>query len=190
MQATFQGELAKPWRIKILQELKSRTDKATNGFESFEKAIEKNSWVKSGTAKAMLKDSLPELCSLELEWIGSESGTLSVLNLDQTQTKLQLSVSEITCVASCSEPGVPCIAIHTSRLRPSKGPLKLQFSTETEMEDWMANLTLVTCQVNSTRGRPSANSFWATSTRGDVFSFDPSSLEVNLYKYNFSIDYF
>lgn len=178
-QAPLQGELSKPWRVKILQELKARTDKATNGFETFEKAIEKMSWVKCGTAKAMLKESLPEICSLELEWIGSESGSLSILNLDRTQTKLQLSVSEITCVASCSEPGVPCIAIHTSRLRPSKGPLKLQFSTETEMEDWMANLTLVTCQVNGTRGRPSSSSFWATSTRGDVFSFDPSTLETH-----------
>ena len=177
-QASIQPELSKPWRIQILKELKMRTDKATAGFENYEKAIEKNSWVKSGKAKAVLKDSIPELCSLELEWIGSESGTLSILSLDQTQTKLQLSVSEITCVASCSEPGLPCIAIHTSRLRPSKGPLKLQFTAETDMEDWMANLTLVTCQVNGTRGRPSASSFWATTTRGDVFAFDPATLEV------------
>lgn len=179
---TLQPEFSKPWRMRILQELKKRTDQATAGFENYEKAIEKNSWIKCGKAKAVLKDSLPELCTLELEWIGSESGTLSVLSLDQTHTKLQLSVSEITCVASCSEPGLPCIAIHTSRLRPSKGPLKLQFSAETDMEDWMANLTLVTCQVNGTRGRPSASSIWATSTRGDVFAFDPATLEAHQFR--------
>lgn len=178
-QALLQPELSKPWRVKILQELKQRTEKTSVGFENYEKAVEKTSWVKCGTAKAVLKDSLPELCSLELEWIGSESGSLSILSLDQTQTKLQLSVSEITCVASCSEPGTPCIAIHTSRLRPSKGPLKLQFNAETDMEDWMAHLTLVTCQVNGTRGKPSASSFWATTTRGDVFAFDPATLEAH-----------
>ncbi|KAK3915633.1 Tectonin beta-propeller repeat-containing protein [Frankliniella fusca] len=178
-QVSLQPELSKPWRVKILQELKLRSEKTSIGFENFEKAIEKTSWVKSGRAKAVLKGSMPELCSLELEWIGSESGSLSILSLDQTQTKLQLSVSEITCVASCSEPGTPCIAIHTSRLRPSKGPLKLQFSAETDMEDWMAHLTIVTCQVNGARGKPSASSFWATTTRGDVFAFDPAILEAH-----------
>lgn len=39
----------------------------------------------------------------------------------------------------CSEPGNPRIAVHIPRL--SKKPLRLQFSGDTDMEDWMANLT-------------------------------------------------
>lgn len=51
----------------------------------------------------------------------------------------QFSLSEVTCVVCCSEPGNPRLAVHAPRL--AKQPLRLQFSGDTDMEDWMANLT-------------------------------------------------
>lgn len=54
---------------------------------------------------------------------------------------MQFSLSEITCVVCCSEPSKPRIAIHTPKLTKGSSPLKLQFSGDTDMEDWMANLT-------------------------------------------------
>lgn len=44
------------------------------------------------------------------------------------------------CVVCCSEPGNPRIAIHTPRLTRAKIH-RLQFSTDSEMEDWLAHLT-------------------------------------------------
>lgn len=54
---------------------------------------------------------------------------------------MQFSLSEITCVVCCSEPSKPRIAIHTPKLTKGSSPCKLQFSGDTDMEDWMANLT-------------------------------------------------
>lgn len=51
----------------------------------------------------------------------------------------QFSLSDVTCVVCCSEPGNPRLAIHTPNL--SQQPLKLQFAGDTDMEEWMANLT-------------------------------------------------
>lgn len=51
----------------------------------------------------------------------------------------QFCLSEVTCVVCCSEPGNPRLAIHTPNL--SQQPLKLQFAGDTDMEEWMANLT-------------------------------------------------
>ena len=49
-------------------------------------------------------------------------------------------MSEIVCVVCCSEPGSPRLAIHTPHLTNSK-ILRLQFNSDTELEDWIAHLT-------------------------------------------------
>lgn len=54
--------------------------------------------------------------------------------------QIQFPVSEITCVVGCSEPGNPRIAVHTPKLNRSK-VIRLQFASDTEMEDWLAHLT-------------------------------------------------
>lgn len=55
--------------------------------------------------------------------------------------QIQFPISEITCVVCCSEPGNPRIAVYTPKLRRSK-VIRLQFASDTEMEDWLAHLTL------------------------------------------------
>lgn len=52
----------------------------------------------------------------------------------------QFPISEIVGVICCSEPGSPRIAIHTPRFSTSK-VLRLQFASDTEMEEWMSHLT-------------------------------------------------
>jgi len=179
-------EFLKPWRVKILQELRKRLPEEGSSFEKYEKAVEMSSWVKTGKARCQLKDSDQQFddCILELEWVGSEkgsldSGTLSVLSLDKKHTKVQFSLSEITCVICCSEPSKPRIAIHTPKLTKGSLPFKLQFSGDTDMEDWMANLTSVCCQMFGVRGPPSPGSIWITTGLGDVFVFDPAVLEAS-----------
>ncbi|KAJ9585855.1 hypothetical protein L9F63_020497, partial [Diploptera punctata] len=174
-------ELFKPWRVKILQELKKRLPENGSSFDKYEKAVEMSSWVKTGKARCQLKDSSQQFedCMLELEWVGSDkgsldSGTLSILSLDKKHTKMQFSLSEITCVVCCSEPSKPRIAIHTPKLTKGSSPLKLQFSGDTDMEDWMANLTSVCCQMFGVHGAPSPGALWITTGLGDVFVFDPA----------------
>lgn len=173
-----QAELAKPWRLKILEDLKERNAKMEIGFEEYEKAVEMSSWVKSGEVRASRLNGTFEDCLIELEWvsagIGMDSGTLTILNSDGVSTKMQFSLSEITCIMCCSEPGHPRLAIHAPRLPVGMSPIKLQFNGDTDMEEWLSHLTSVCCQLNEVYGRPSNNSIWATSGLGEVYVFDPT----------------
>lgn len=176
-------ELAQPWRLDILSNLKARVSpEHLENIEKYEKAIEKSSWVKSGEVKAAKPFEAFEECLIELEWVSSsgpdqDSGTLTILNPDGVTTKMQFSLSEITCVLACSEPGLPRLAIHAPRLPNGSSPLKIQFTGDTDMEDWLSHLTSVCCQINEVQDRPSANSIWVSSGLGDVLVYDPFNLK-------------
>ncbi|XP_063242842.1 tectonin beta-propeller repeat-containing protein isoform X3 [Bacillus rossius redtenbacheri] len=180
-------EVAKPWRVKVLSELKQRTTRETAGFDAYEKAVEMSSWVKTGQARCLLKDGADgqyEDCVLELEWIGSDKGSLdygslAITNTDKTRTKVQFSLSEITCVVCCSEPTHPRLAVHAPKLARLASPVRLEFSGDLDKEDWMANLTLVCCQMWNAHGAPSPGATWITTSLGDVFVFDPATLEAS-----------
>lgn len=180
-----QAELSQEWRLHNLDQLKRRSEAWKDlDLEKYEKAVEMSSWVKSGEARAQKPGGIFEDCLIELEWVSSagnglDSGTLTVLNPDGVTTKMQFSLSEITCVQCCSEPGNPRIALHAPRLPAGSSPLKLQFSGDTEMEDWLSYLTSVCCQINEVHGRPNNNSIWITSNLGDVFVFDPGNLKAS-----------
>lgn len=62
-------------------------------------------------------------------------------NCYQYLFQIQFSLSEITCVMCCSEPGSPRLAIHAPRLPQGSSPIKLQFNCDSDMEDWLAHLT-------------------------------------------------
>ncbi|KXJ78881.1 hypothetical protein RP20_CCG003236 [Aedes albopictus] len=184
-----QEELTQPWRIKILDDLKQRPPGPLHesDFALYEKAIEMSSWVKSGEARVAKAGHAFEDCLIELEWVnnqgtGPDSGTLTVLNSDGITTKIQFSLSEITCVMCCSEPGSPRLAIHAPRLPPGSSPIKIQFSGDTDLEDWLSHLTSVCCQINEVHGKPSTRSMWITSNMGDVFVFDPTNLEASQWR--------
>ncbi|XP_017792248.1 PREDICTED: tectonin beta-propeller repeat-containing protein [Habropoda laboriosa] len=176
------GNIAEVWRMYILEELKKRLETVKHDPEIYEKVVEKSSWVKNGDAKCKVKGSASyEDCVIELEWISSDSGSLdsgivTILNSDGATTIMQFPVSEIMCVVCCSEPGNPRIAIHTPRLSRSKVH-RLQFTTDSEMEDWLGHLTSVSCQMNNVYGRPGPNSIWATTALGDVYVYDPAAIE-------------
>lgn len=182
-----QAEMTKPWRLDILKCLKERNEKESEGFEGFEKAIESSSWVKSGEAKVSKFNGGYEDCLIELEWVSSASGmdcgTLTILNSDGVTTKMQILLNEITCVMTCSEPGHPRLAIYSPRLPATMTPLKLQFSGDQDLEDWLSHLSSVTAKLNNSEACPSNDSIWITNSLGEVFVTDPKSLrELQLQK--------
>ncbi|XP_063698434.1 tectonin beta-propeller repeat-containing protein isoform X2 [Culicoides brevitarsis] len=182
---TTAEEFKQPWRLSMLEKLRNVNNGIRTAFGEYEKAIEMNSWVKSGEAKVSKPGKPFEDCLLELEWVDTQgasgSGTLTVLSSDGVTIKLQFSLSEIMCVASCSEASTPRIVIHAPRLPNGTSPVRFQFSAESEQEDWLSHLTSVCCQINNLSGKPSENSIWATSVLGDVFTFDPTTLNTNQY---------
>ncbi|KAL1140546.1 hypothetical protein AAG570_000476 [Ranatra chinensis] len=176
-----------PWRTKILEDLSRSHESLTKGFEKYELAVEMTSCIKSVECRCCLMGNPTqqyEDCLLELEWTGSrtasvEIGTLSVLSLEKAVYKYQVSLSEIVCVVSCSEPGCPRIAVHTiDSTKNNIEPLRIHFSGDIDHDDWMASLSSVCCQMHNLEEAPGPNSIWATTKLGDVYAFDPVRLKV------------
>lgn len=187
------------WRKEILEKLRQRQEKINELTckAKYEKAVELSSWIKSAEARYQRPSSLEfEDCLIELEWVSgssastptslnpttqkdSDSGTFTVLNPDGVTTKIQFSLSAITCIMCCSEPASPRLAIHVTTLVSSNcSPVRLLFSSDAEMEDWLSHLTSVCCQINEVMAKPANNSIWTTTDLGDVFVFDPANMKA------------
>jgi len=181
------------WRKDILSKLQRRQDKLAKlqTVAKFEKAVELSSWVKSADARYQRPGGEFEDCIIELEWVSSgsgssgseasrsgDSGTFTVLSPDGAATKIQFPLSDITCVQCCSEAGAPRIAIHAPHLPVNCSPVKLQFSSDSEMEDWLSHLSSVCSQINTLVGKPASNAIWLTSELGDVFVFDAANMKA------------
>lgn len=180
-------EVNQPWRIQLMEKLKIKYDtKEVPDIEKYVKAVEMSSWTKSGEAKVAKLGHPFEECLIQLEWISSsaaglDSGTLTILNADGASTKMQFSLSEISCVMCSSEPGNPRITIHLPRLPSGSSPIRLQFNGDSDMEDWLSHLSSVCCELNDVGGKPSNQSIWTVSNLGEVFVFDPVHLAESQY---------
>ncbi|XP_068143293.1 tectonin beta-propeller repeat-containing protein [Drosophila tropicalis] len=183
------------WRKDILSKLQLRQQKLAKMQEmaKFEKAVELSSWIKSSDARYQRPGGEYEDCIIELEWVSgvssstnaatgatadcNDSGTFTVLSPDGSSTKIQFPLSDITCVQCCSEAGAPRLAIHAPHLPVNCTPVKLQFPSDAEMEDWLSHLSSVCSQINTLMGKPASNSIWLTSDLGDVFVFDAANMK-------------
>ncbi|XP_046393744.1 tectonin beta-propeller repeat-containing protein [Ischnura elegans] len=135
-----------------------------------------------------------------------DAGTLTALSADGNRTLLQWSLSDIRCIAPCKGWGVsdassdgslspaandadsesptalysqPRLAIHSTQ---ATTPLRLQFASEKDLEDWTSILTSVCCQLQGLQGPPKPGSIWAATSNGDVFVFDPSNLKLEQWE--------
>lgn len=170
-------DLNQNWRLDLLDLLKSRFAKVKIDPEKYVVAVKLTSWVKNGKAK-IVRNALID-CLLELEWISTSgsvngSGTLTLLNEDGVTILQQCPLSEIAIVSCCSEPGTPRLALYAPRLTSAYSPLRLQFPTDSELEDWLSQLSFACNQINEVSGRPANDSIWVTNALGDVFVYDPS----------------
>lgn len=177
-------DLTQKWRLDLLSNLSKRFAKLEIDREKYAVAVKLTSWVKNGKAKIIRHSNALVDCLLELEWISSTnsvtgSGTLTVLNEDGVTIQQQCSLSEISIVSCCSEPGSPRLALYAPRLSSAYAPLKLQFPTDAELEDWLSQLSFVCNQINDVSGRPSNDSIWITNALGDVFVYDQTNHQRN-----------
>ncbi|EDW69940.1 tectonin beta-propeller repeat-containing protein [Drosophila virilis] len=176
------------WRNDILEKLKQRQHSIAKLQQEthYEKAVELTSWIKTADARYQHPAGEYDDCVIELEWVSgncgdsteNDSGTFTVLSPDGAATKIQFALSDITCVQCCSEPGAPRLAIHAMHLRVNCSPVKLQFTSDADMEDWLSHLSSVCSQINMLMGKPASNAIWLTSELGDVFVFDAANMKA------------
>lgn len=122
-------DLVKPWRIKILDELKMRPGEVSD-LDKYEQAIDTSSWVKTANEKCLLPTStFYQDCVLELEWVSGgkgslDCGTLTISSSDKMSILDQMSMNDVIGVICSSIPGSPRISIFKSTLSV---PLRIQF---------------------------------------------------------------
>ncbi|CAH1183527.1 unnamed protein product [Phaedon cochleariae] len=185
-------ELEQPWRRKILEDLQTRL-MSKEKYSHYEAAVETTSWVHSGEARVSTGTTGSTFvdCILQLEWVLT-SGTLTVLHADGASAMYSISLSDITCVQLCSDPGNPRLAVHLPRHRTPI--IKLQFSSDSLLEEWQAHFASTCGKIQHALGKPSEESVWATTGLGDIFVWDPSLVESHqlreddfyVQKYNLS----
>ncbi|XP_044750245.1 tectonin beta-propeller repeat-containing protein [Coccinella septempunctata] len=166
-------ELDQPWRKQILDSLKERIPNAEK-YDSYEMAVDTSSWVQTGEARVSMKKRPFLDCSLQLEWL-QNNGTLTILNPDGASTMTSFSLSEITCIQNCTEPGNPRLALYIPRLIPSV--VKLQFTSDNLLEEWQTHLHTTCSKIHHITGKPSDSCVWAVTKLGDIFVWDPTELE-------------
>lgn len=95
--STPQTDLSQSWRIRILEELRSRLPETSSiDFKNYHAAIETTSWIRKGEARCLLSSNgsttslMYEDCVLQLEWVDN-TGTFTVLNPDGATTKVDMS---------------------------------------------------------------------------------------------------
>ncbi|XP_074030994.1 tectonin beta-propeller repeat-containing peroxin 23 [Leptinotarsa decemlineata] len=173
--ANTSEELDQPWREKILEDLKSRLQ-STDSFSKYEPAVDTTSWTHSGEARVKMGSSGFVDCILQIEWV-QNTGALTILNPDGASAMYSFSLSDVTCVQLCSDPGNPRLAVHIPRHQTPV--IKLQFSSDALLEEWQSHFSSTCGKIHETSGKPSDESIWAVTGLGDVFVWDPTKLESN-----------
>ncbi|KAK6625221.1 hypothetical protein RUM43_005512 [Polyplax serrata] len=173
-------ELVKPWRMKILNELKGRLTSDFVGLENYERAVDSSTWTKSGRCKCLLPGEISfKDCLVELEWVCNEEdnvdcATLVLSSLNKEESWAHLNLRDLTAVVGCSVPKSPRLALYTR----DRTLVKLQFGTEDEFEEWKSELSTVCCRIKSLSKIPSPQSIWVTTAIGDIFVCDLSESVV------------
>lgn len=76
-------DLEQPWRLKILQDLKTRLS-APECFNNYEQAVDTTSWIHAGEARVNSGSGYVD-CLLQIEWVQT-TGSVSILNPDGATT--------------------------------------------------------------------------------------------------------
>lgn len=172
------SDLISKWRSQILEALKNRyihseIDKILYGITAEDK-----DWPRSCEARLVNSKNTFEDCILSIHWYPAENtGTLSVSNPDGATLKFILNLSEVSSVTTSMEPSCPRITL--TLLNQNKDPIKIQFTSEMEYEEWFNILVDITSQINKLSGKPSSTSVWAVTHLGDILNWDPAA--SNLY---------
>lgn len=95
-----QTELDKPWRLQILENLKTRLLNQT--YKDVPLAIDTTSWVHAGEGRINLNGSAYVDCVLQLEWVHTY-GTLTILNSDGATTMVRFYNPSLRSEMACLE---------------------------------------------------------------------------------------
>lgn len=174
------SDVQSKWRLELLENLKTRSnfnvDVAVYGVTTEDKE-----WPHTCEARLVSTNNIFEDCVLAIHWYPRENtGTMTVSNPDGATLKFIINLSEITSVHVSSEPTCPRLTLTMSDRK--KEPIKIQFISEAEFEEWLNVLVNIVSQINGLSGRPSNSSIWLVNSMGDVLNWDPAVSKSDIQK--------
>ncbi|XP_056433203.1 tectonin beta-propeller repeat-containing protein 1 [Gadus chalcogrammus] len=169
------------WHQQILEQLGQRSKREMENFKHYEQAVEQSVWVKKGTMQ-WWRDWKPH------KWVdvrfaleqfsgpdGNKDGILFLYyNFNEEKKYLHAFVNEVTIFVPVLNDAKHTFAIYTAERTKQRWPIRLAASTELEMHDWLALLSVSCCDSRGIQGPPSKQAIWSVTCRGDIFVSEPS----------------
>uniref|UniRef100_A0A8C9W4Q9 Tectonin beta-propeller repeat-containing protein 1 n=1 Tax=Scleropages formosus TaxID=113540 RepID=A0A8C9W4Q9_SCLFO len=177
------------WRKQIFEQLSERSKREMDNFRHYEQAIEQTVWVKKGTMQwwrdwkphkwVDVRFALEQYCGTD----GSKEGILFIYyTFNEEKKYLHAFINEVTILVPVLSDSKHTFAIYTPERTKQRWPIRLAASTEHEMFDWLALLTMSCCDSRGVQGPPSKQAIWSVTCKGDIFVSEPSpSLEASPY---------
>ncbi|XP_077057240.1 tectonin beta-propeller repeat-containing protein 1 isoform X2 [Siphateles boraxobius] len=177
------------WRKQIFEQLSERSKREMENFMHYEQAIEQSVWVKKGNMQwwrdwkphkwVDVQFALEQFSGAE----GNKDGILFIYYTFNDEKKyLHVFINEVTILVPVLNDSKHTFAIYTAERTKQRWPIRLAATTELEMYDWLALLSVSCCDSRGVQGPPSKQAIWSVTCKGDIFVSEPTKeLEASPY---------
>ncbi|PIK41113.1 putative tectonin beta-propeller repeat-containing protein 1 [Apostichopus japonicus] len=173
-QASFKHKLQEgAWRGQLLKSLKARRSLETDEFSHYLSSVDTTPWIKKGKIQWQSEDRKRHWLDCDVELVKGDDQTKNkftvVCDMYGKKKKLQIPISEVTCVFEVSTGDKPTFSILTAKSILDKNPVRFRVGTEEELRDWIVAISLACSDIQDVAATPSPYAAWCTTSRGDVF---------------------
>ncbi|XP_029414961.1 tectonin beta-propeller repeat-containing protein 1 isoform X2 [Nannospalax galili] len=169
------------WRKQIFQQLTERTKRELENFRHYEQAVEQSVWVKTGTLQWWCDWKPHKWVDVRValeQFTGHDGARDSILFIyyvvHEEKKYLHVFLNEVTVLVPVLNEAKHSFALYTPERTRQRWPVRLAATTEQDMNDWLALLSLSCCESRKVHGRPSPQAIWSVTCKGDIFVSEPS----------------
>ncbi|XP_074925325.1 tectonin beta-propeller repeat-containing protein 1 isoform X1 [Chelonoidis abingdonii] len=168
------------WRKQIFQQLSERTKRELENFRHYEQAIEQSVWVKTGTLQWWRSWKPHKWTDVRValeQFTGNDGMRDSILFIyymyHEEKKYIHVFLNEVTILVEVLNDAKHSFALYTPERTKQRWPIRLAATTEQEMHDWLALLSMSCCESRRIQGPPSHQAIWSVTCKGDVFVSEP-----------------
>ncbi|KAG8180130.1 hypothetical protein JTE90_027084 [Oedothorax gibbosus] len=154
------------WYGEVISQLKDRHRREVLQFPTYPKAIEQGMWVK--TVSCRFFKTCWVNCQLELIQHGDNSHK-NTLSCHYKKEQVTIQVTHITGVVCLPDGNKSILVIHTAKKTTKGSPYRFSFTSNDDLEDWLATLNTAMRNVNNLPWIPDKTSAWSLTVNGDVY---------------------
>ncbi|GFU35560.1 tectonin beta-propeller repeat-containing protein 1 [Nephila pilipes] len=154
------------WYSDIVSQLKDRFKREVAQFSTFPRAIEQSTWVKTAVCRFFKNSWVNGV--LELVQHG-ESSSKGLLTCHYQKDQASIQLSDITCATCLPDWNKNILVIHTAKKTKKGSPYKISFTSNDDLEDWVATINTTCRNVSKLPWVPEKISAWSLTVNGDVY---------------------